>query len=280
MMTVETAGVPPYLQPPDYVMPAGWQTIAEIVFGLAALASVAVAAWLSWRRASWHPLLYTVGGGATAINEATLAHLSHATHSQVGAHVAWTAQGLGVPFYALGAYFPYFAIVLLILVPRFQDRRLDIRGVWLAALAVVVGVLAFETPWMATGLWHYYGRQSLQPFGWMPVWYACASAMLTFVPAVVVARTAHRLHGPRSLLLVPVVVTSSIGAVVAVSWPMYLTMSSDWSDGVVHLAAAASVALVALTVWLCAPLVAREEPRGEQPDPRLARSAALGGLQR
>jgi hypothetical protein len=147
--------------------------------------------------------------------------------------------------------------VLLVLVPLFHDRKLTVRGVWIAALSIVLGVLAFEVPWMATGLWHYYGRQSLQPFGWMPIWYAFASAMLTFVPAVVVARVQDRLHGARSLLLVPLVIMTSIGAVVAVSWPMYMAMSSTWSDAITHLAALTSIALVGVAVWFCAPLVAQ-----------------------
>jgi hypothetical protein len=106
---------------------------------------------------------------------------------------------------------------------------------------------------------HYYGRQSLQPFGWMPIWYAFASAMLTFVPAVVIARVQNRLHGARSLLLIPLVIMTSIGAVVAVSWPMYLAMSSTWSDAIIHLAALSSIALVGVAVWFCAPLVAQSE---------------------
>ena len=261
MTTVDTladAG-PSYLQPAHFVMPQAWQTVAEVAFTAAAIATVCVASWISRRRNSWQPLLYTIAGGATVINEATLAHLSHATHSQAGAHVAWNSQGLGVPFYAIGAYFPYFGLVLLILVPLFHDRRLTAKGVWIAALAIVVGVLAFETPWMATGLWHYYGRQSLQPFGWMPVWYAFASAMLTFVPAVAVARVQDRLDGARSLLLIPLVIMTSIGAVVAVSWPMYLAMSSTWGDAVVHIAALTSIALVGVVVWYCAPFVAQAD---------------------
>jgi hypothetical protein len=106
---------------------------------------------------------------------------------------------------------------------------------------------------------YYYGRQSLQPFGWMPIWYAFASAMLTFVPAVVIARVQNRLHGARSLLLIPLVIMTSIGAVVAVSWPMYLAMSSTWSDAIIHLAALSSIALVGVAVWFCAPLVAQSE---------------------
>jgi drug/metabolite transporter (DMT)-like permease len=133
------------------------------------------------------------------------------------------------------------------------------KGVWIAALLIVAGVLAFEVPWMATGLWHYYGRQSLQPFGWMPLWYAFASAMLTFVPAVAIARVQDKLHGARSLLLVPLVIMTSIGAVAAVSWPMYLAMSSTWSDASIHLAALTSIALVGVAVWFCAPLVAQPE---------------------
>jgi hypothetical protein len=261
---------PGYLQPAQFVMPQAWQTVAEVAFTTAAIATVCVAAWFSRRRNSWHPLLYTIAGGATVVNEATLAHLSHATHSQGGAHVAWTSQGLGVPFYAICAYFPYFGLVLLILVPLFHDRRLTARGVWIAALAIVVGVLAFETPWMAAGLWHYYGRQSLQPFGWMPIWYAFASAMLTFVPAVAVARVQDRLDGARSLLLVPLVIMTSIGAVVAVSWPMYLAMSSTWGDAAIHLAALVSIALVGVVVWYCIPLVAQEDRVHERSTPATA----------
>jgi hypothetical protein len=252
-------GVPNYMEPQQFAMPQGWQTVAEITFTVAALTTVLVAGWISRRRKSWHPLLYTIAGGGTVVNEATLAHLSHATHSQAGAHVAWTAQGLGVPFYAIGAYFPYFGLVLLVLVPLFHDRKMTTKGVWIAALSIVAGVLAFEVPWMATGLWHYYGRQSLQPFGWMPLWYAFASAMLTFVPAVAIARVQDKLHGARSLLLVPLVIMTSIGAVAAVSWPMYLAMSSTWSDASIHLAALTSIALVGVAVWFCAPLVAQPE---------------------
>lgn len=262
--------VPDYLQPAQFVMPQMWQTVAEVAFTTAAIATMCVAAWISRRRNSWQPLLYTIAGGVTVVNEATLAHLSHATHSQAGAHVAWASQGLGVPFYAIGAYFPYFGLVLLILVPLFHDRRLTAKGVWIAVLAIVVGVLAFETPWMATGLWHYYGRQSLQPFGWMPVWYAFASAMLTFFPAVVVARVQDRLGGARSLLLIPVVIMTSIGVVVAVSWPMYLAMSSAWGDAVVHLAALATIALVGVVVWCCLPLVAQKDHAHEPSTPATA----------
>jgi hypothetical protein len=244
-----------YLRPAHYPMPAGWQVIAEVSFTVAAIVTLLAAAWLSRRRGSWQPLIYTVAGGVTVVNEATLAHLSHATHSQDGAHVAWYAQGLGIPFYAVGAYVPYFGIVLLILVPLFHSRRLSPRAVWGVAGAVIAGVFLFEMPWMAAGLWHYYGRQSFQPFGWMPIWYAFASAMLTFVPAVVVARAGNRLHGLSSVLLIPIVVMSSFAGVAAVSWPMWLTMSSTWPDWTVHLAALAVVGLVALVVWLAIPAV-------------------------
>ena len=244
-----------YLVPPVYHMPGAWQSIAEVSFTVAAVVTLLAAGWFSRRRHSWQPLIYTVAGGATVLNEATLAHLSHATHSQIGAHVAWYAQGLGIPFYAVGAYVPYFGIVLLIFVPLFHARRLSPRAVWVAAGAVIVGVFLFEMPWMAAGLWHYYGRQSLQPFGWMPIWYAFASAMLTFVPAVIVARVQDRLRGAASLLLIPIVIMPSIGAVVAVSWPMCLAMSSTAPDIVVHAAALAVVALVALTIWISIPAV-------------------------
>jgi hypothetical protein len=43
--------------------------------------------------------------------------------------------------------------------------------------------------------------------------------------------------------------------VVAVSWPMYLAMSSTAPDIVVHAAALAVVALVALTIWISIPAV-------------------------
>jgi len=79
--------------------------------------------------------------------------------------------------------------------------------------------------------------------------------MLTFVPAVVVARVQDRLHGLSSLLLIPIVVMSSIAGVAAVSWPMWLTMSSTWPDWTIHLAAVAVIGLVALTVWLAVPAV-------------------------
>lgn len=259
-----------YLRPAQYPMPAGWQLIAEVAFTAAAIGTLLVAAWLSHRRGSWQPLIYTMAGGATVANEATLAHLSHATHSQDGAHVAWYAQGLGIPFYALGAYVPYFGIVLLIVVPLFHARRLSPRAVWGIAAAVIAGVYVFEMPWMAAGLWHYYGRQSLQPFKWMPIWYASASAMLTFVPAVIVARVQDRLRGLASLLLIPIVVMSSIGAVVAVSWPMYLTMSSTWPDWTVHLAALAVVGFVALVVWLVIPAVTSPHSAPRRPAVRAA----------
>ena len=244
-----------YLRPAEYQMPAGWQAVAEVSFTVAAIVTLVAAVWISRHRGSWQPLIYTVAGGGTVVNEATLAHLSHATHSQDGAHVAWYGQGLGIPFYAIGAYVPYFGIVLLTLVPLFHARRLSPHAVWGIVAAVIAGVFLFEMPWMAAGLWHYYGRQSLQPFGWMPIWYAFASAMLTFVPAVVVARVQDRLHGLSSLLLIPIVVMSSIAGVAAVSWPMWLTMSSTWPDWTIHLAAVAVIGLVALTVWLAVPAV-------------------------
>ncbi|WAJ43453.1 hypothetical protein OK015_19860 [Mycobacterium sp. Aquia_216] len=221
-----------------------------------------------------------MAGGATVVNEATLAHLSHATHSQIGAHVAWRAQGLGIPFYPIGAYVPYFGLVLLLVVPVFHARRLSPRGVWLLAGTIVIGVFLFEMPWMAADLWHYYGRQSVQPFGWMPVWYAFSSAMLTFVPAVFVARVQDRLGGVKSLLLVPLVIMSSIGGIVAVSWPMYLAMSSFWPDWAQHVAAAAVIGLVALVVWLAIPVVTAPQRAGTEPpatpDSRGNPATALG----
>ena len=39
-------GVPNYMEPQQFAMPQGWQTVAEITFTVAALTTVLVAGWI------------------------------------------------------------------------------------------------------------------------------------------------------------------------------------------------------------------------------------------
>src|SRR3977135_3605746 len=104
---------------PVWAISSGEQTIAEVVFGLAALGTLIYCIAVARRTHRLGPLFAFGGAGLTITYEPFNNLLGHCAYPLIGQHTAVNFVGQKVPVYILFVYMFYFAAPSVWLTPRF-----------------------------------------------------------------------------------------------------------------------------------------------------------------
>lgn len=214
------------LPPPDLLMSqTGQQWIVAIFGGAAVLLALYVAA-LSWRKRSWLPLLFLVGGGCSVMLEPIADVLGNVIHAPRGQWMAFAAEGHPVPWHIVVGYVWYYGTLNVLLFDRFRDGTMTPALWWKTALWSSVAVTAVEQIPIYFGLWVYYGVHPIY-LGLMPLSMAAANAASVMVASMLIYRLMPLLNGWRQLLVPLMVPCFVVGAHTGASVPSYITLGQD-----------------------------------------------------
>jgi hypothetical protein len=242
-------------------MPQSAQTWLFYVFTALSIVTVLIGVFQANRRRSLVPIYYCVGAAMTCFIEPILTRMLHATHAQIGQHVAFESLGERVPWHAAVSYTFYFGLAYLTLVPAFKQRRYTARTVWMILLAIVIVAWLYEAPIVRIGVWVYYGFQPYQPFGLQPLYWSAATAAMLIVPAALIARLEDDLHGWQKALVIPLAPIGAMGAAAGTCWPIWIALNSGAGESVKYGAATLTIAFSVLVSWLSIRLIAKPDPQ-------------------
>ena len=225
-----------------------------ITIALAGIVAVAlVFSFIDWFRTG-RPLvvLLMVSGGAIMVFEPMVDTVG-ACWFPSNSWTAFTAWGRPLPVWLCLAYFFYFGIATSAIWKALR-RGLTRRQIWLVFCAAMLGDLIFETVLLTMNPYVYYGYQPLL-LGKFPLWWMAVNAAIPLVLAALIYRFDSYFRGWRTLLVIPLALTTSAAVNAAVGWPSWLVINTDvgWvltqAGGLATFAAACAVVnLVAAAV--------------------------------
>ena len=240
---------PPADAPVDAPVPefGHWFTAIAVVLNLVCLA----AGILLYRRTrSVLPLLVLPAGFVTVVVEATVAHLGYVWHPIIGQTEPYNSYGMSIPVYLGFVYAFYFGLTYLCGLGRAASAPFTKGWLWGAAGLGAIGAFVMEIPVVRTGIWIYYGPQSLWiwkdtlPVCWVFMNVAC---LFTATTAVLLLR--HWLRGWRALGIIPLSPIAAYMGHIGAGFPWYLTANSTLADNPLALQASGVVtALLSLFI--------------------------------
>ncbi len=226
-----------------------------ITWTLAGIVAVAlVFAVVAWHRTG-RPLvvLLMVAGGAIMIFEPMVDTVG-ACWFPSNSWTAFTAWGRPLPVWLCLAYFFYFGIATSV-IWRALRRGLTRRQIWLVFCAAMLGDLIFETVLLTMNPYVYYGYQPLL-LGKFPLWWMAVNAAIPLVLAALIHRFDYYFRGWRTLLVIPLALSTSAAVNAAVGWPSWLVINTDMGWVLTQVGGLATFAVAFVVVKLVAAVVA------------------------
>jgi hypothetical protein len=244
---------------PVWAISSGEQTIAELVFGLAALATLAYCISVARRTNKLWPL-FAVGGAALTVTYEPFNNLlGHCAYPLIGQHTAIDFVGQKVPVYILFVYMFYFAAPAVWLTQRF-DAGITRRQLTKYFGVAVVLCAAFEPFFVSQYWWRYTGHQPLNMTG-LPMWWWVVNPMCVFgVAALYHLLRKHVLDSDRQsalfVVLCPLSVFATHGSAAV---PLNIGINAK-SIALAVVGTFGSIAIALMYMWFIARLVAVPEP--------------------
>lgn len=244
---------------------------AELGITIALAVIVAIALVLSlidWYRTG-RPLVLSlmVSGGAIMIFEPMVDTVGGCWFPS-NSWTAFSAWGRPMPVWLCLAYFFYFGIATSAIWKALR-KGLTRRQIWLVFCAAMLGDLIFETVLLTMNPYVYYGHQPLLlgkfPLGWMAV-----NAAIPLVLAALIYRFDSYFRGRRTLVVIPLALTTSAAVNAAVGWPSWLVVNTDVGWALTQVGGLATFVAAGVVVKLVAAVVASPKA-GREPLPRVTR---------
>jgi hypothetical protein len=157
----------------------------------------------------FEPMVDTVGGCWFAANS----------------YVAFEAYGRPMPVWLCLAYFFYFGIASATIWMSLR-RGMTRMQIWMAFCLAMLGDLVFESVLLVFDPYVYYGHQPLLLGNGFAAWWMPVNALIPVVLGAVVYRFDEHFRGWRSLLIVPVGLTTSAAANASIGWPSWLVVNT------------------------------------------------------
>lgn len=249
------------LPPSDAVMPDIENTFT-IVWGIFALAAIAHAIWVSYRKQTTLPLAIIVGATLAMGAEGLVVNYMHVWYPAIGQINAYHSFNQSIPLFVSFAYVFFFAPWILMLMNAFE-QGMTVKRFWHAYLGAVIGVIGYEASGLSLDLWSYYGMRPLL-VGELPMAYAFINATLIIIPAVTFYRLKEHIFGWRTLLVVAFMAAQVSGIEMFIGYPNYVAINSDVSLATGNIAALLSIAAALSVMWICAKLVCVPQSGEEQ----------------
>lgn len=238
------------------VMPAGAQLMFTFVTGIPMLAVLAVAVAHLVRRRDALLLLCFLGGLAAVMAEPVVDVLSHLYFPVIGQQTAFTALGRPIPWALVFAY-PWYVGGQGYLAYRLFASRPSAGRIWRLWGLYALSNIAVETPGVLTGFHVYYDNQPLNLWGF-PLWCAAVQAIMPMAAGALIHAARPRLgNGWRLLAVVPLVPMADGMVNAGLDLPMWIALGSGVSWAGTYLAAALTIGMAGLGVWVLTVLLAR-----------------------
>ncbi len=241
--------LPNQLPPPpvNMVMPPANTIIALICYVLLA----AFAVWTVFeakRVRSAIPVLILLGGILTALQEPILGHVGAFWYPQIGPKPVLRAFNISLPLWAVAAYGLYVG-GLSVLVHRKVAAGVTAKQLWTAYFLIWFFNLGLELPGLHLHIYHYYGEQPFDVFGFPMTWAMTNVTIPMFVSAVLVGYKDF-LTGWRMLLILPMMPMMGIAAEGGTGFPVWLAMNSNVGMPVKTFAACVTLGMSLLVTYM------------------------------
>jgi len=260
---------------PIWGFSSGEQTVAELVFGGAALAALIYCIVVARRERKLWPLAAFGGSMLLVTYEPFNNFLGNCAYPTIGQHTFISYLGRDVPVYTWFIYMFYFSVAVPFLMKRFE-AGVTMRQLWKYYAVAVVLCAAFEPLFVSTGVglhwWEYFGANQPLNFTGLPMWWWFANAMVVCVTAMIfhLLKTHVFTSDRQSVLFVPLEPLILFAVHGSAAVPVYIAVKSSHGTTWTTLATLATVAISGLYVWLFGKAVTRR-PQAEAPATAIAR---------
>ena len=177
-----------------------------------------------------------------------------------------------MPVWLCLAYFFYFGIATAA-IWKALGGGVSRRQIWLVFCAAMLGDLIFETVLLTMNPYVYYGYQPLL-LGKFPLWWMAVNAAIPLVLAALIHQFDNYFRGWRTLLVIPLALTTSAAVNAAVGWPSWLVINTDVGWALTQLGGLATFAAACVVVKLIAAVVSPAAPT-QSGDARPVEKSAL-----
>ena len=228
-----------------------WQLVFTSISGIAALAAIIYLIREAIVHRTLLPVMMIAGTTAALWFEPIFDMMAFLIYPHEGAWVALESFGRKVPWVDTLAYYFYFPLPMWYFMKKF-DARAAAAFFWKSYAIIVASSMFIEIPYMATGMWKYYGGQPLVFMGY-PALLAFWSSPSMFGGAFVFHKIRHRLNGWKVMLAIPLMPMIILGFSCQVLYP-YTTALHMPPNDMRYLAGAIGTALFSvLTMWFLFP---------------------------
>jgi hypothetical protein len=240
----------PTITRPDWALALTEQTIAGVIFGLAALAALAYMIYVARAERTMWPVYLFLGCGLGVFYEPINNVLGHCTYPEIGQFTWISTFGRDIPVYIGFVYFFYFSASILWISRRIA-AGITARQWWTYYAVFTVLVTCFEFVPIHRGWWQYYGdNQALRVLGF-PMWWWVLNSFCLFVIATLFHHLRARLLTRRtSVLLIPMVPLALFAVHGAAAIPIFTALNSTDNRVITTLASLASMLLALIGMWL------------------------------
>jgi hypothetical protein len=247
---------------PVWGVPADQQHGLLVTAWLLAAGSLLYSLILARKERDLFPLFVFAGAGLAVLLEPVGDIFTQVVYPHLNQVSLFSAWGRNIPLW-MGPNYVFFFCVPVLLFLRYCVRPdISARAWWLTYAALVVLVAASEMPGIAAASWKYYGANPPLSFHTYPVWVGFNNAQCLVSTAVgIYGLRALGIRGARSVLLVALVPLLIAGTHIAPSLPVATATHSNSSSLTVNIAAAVTIALNILMVWVGLQLVRAARPR-------------------
>jgi hypothetical protein len=254
---------------------SGEQTVAELLFGGAALAALIYCIVVARRERKLWPVCVFAGSALLVTYEPLNNFLGNCTYPTEGQHTFISYLNRDVPVYTWFIYMFYFSVAVPFLMKRFEAgvtmRQLG-RYYAIAVLACAAFEPLFVNSKVGLHWWEYFGdNQALDVTG-LPMWWWFANAMVVCAMAMIfhLLKTHVFTSDRQTLLFVPLAPLTLFAVHGSAAVPVYIATKSSEGTTWTTIATIATIAISALYMWLLGKAVTRGK-EAEGPEPVVAR---------
>lgn len=240
---------------PVWGFSSGEQTVAELLFGGAALAALVYCILVARREGKRWPVYVFAGSALLVTYEPFNNFLGNCAYPTIGQHTFISYLDRDVPVYTWFIYMFYFSVAVPFLMKRFE-AGVTMRRLWRYYAVAVLLCAAFEPLFISSkvGLhwWEYFGSNQPLDFTGLPMWWWFANAMVVCVTAMIfhLLKTHVFTSDRQTLLFVPLEPLVLFAVHGSAAAPVYIAVKSSGGTTWPAIATLATIAISGLYMWL------------------------------
>lgn len=193
-------------------------------------------------------LLFAIGGVVAAAFEPAVDVMGFCFFPREGNWIAFEWHDRPIPVFVPATYGWFVGgqgYWFLTVLRNKKTIRPDVWKLWLRSFCAN---LILEYPPLYWGIYIYYGHQPLA-IGGFPLWFPAIHAVSPMLAAGIVFVLEQHLKGWKKILIVAIVSSAYSMANAGLGWPVWVALSLDNGYYTAYTAAAATLSLIATTIW-------------------------------